>query len=121
MEVTTEVSTPAAASVEMELKEEEVEEMLAAWGGSATSPAHLGARMRVRVRYDDHLPDLYLWDKETSRNLLMGEVLPNIHGYIIFKNWHLCGLCWDKCERENLHLPNSRDVVATITGLLKTS
>ena len=37
------------------------------------------------------------------------------------KNWHLCKLCWEDCKRKELHVPNSPDMSATLTGLLKTA
>ena len=73
------------------------------------------------MRYDAHLPALYLQGGENSQTLLTWVVLPTIHCNVIFKNWPLCGLCCEGCDRKNLHVPNPPGVVATITGMLKTS
>ena len=66
-------------------------------GGSATAKKRksstTGVDMRVRVRYDAHLPALSLWDRENSCSILEGTVLPTLHGAVLCKNWHLCGSC----------------------------
>ena len=74
----------------------------------------------VQARYDAHLPALYLWDAENLRTILARTVLPTVQGHVLCKNWHLCGLYWEDCKRKNSHVPTYPDVVATLTGLLKT-
>ena len=56
-----------------------------------------GGSTRVRVRYDAHLPSLSLRDGEKTRSILMGAVLPTLHGHVLCKNWHMCGVCWEDC------------------------
>ena len=63
--------------------------MVAASGGST----------RVRVRYDAHLPSLSLRDGEQTRLILTGAVLPTLRGHVLCKNWHMCVVCWEDCER----------------------
>ena len=46
------------------------------WGGGA----------RVQVRYDAHLPVLYLRDGENLRTLLAGTVLPTLNGQVFCEN-----------------------------------
>ena len=69
------------------------------------------------MRYDAHLSALSFRYKENSRNPMTGVVLPTLHGRVLCKNWHLCGLCWEECERKQLHF--SLEVAATITRLIK--
>ena len=57
-------------------------ENLYPWGGGGA---------RVRVRYNSHLPALYLSDRESTRSILVVTILPTLHGAVIFKYWHLCG------------------------------
>ena len=71
------------------------------------------------MSYDAHLPALSLWDGENSYIILAGKVLSTVQGYILCKNWHLCGLCWDDCERKNSHVPTSSDVESTLTRMVK--
>ena len=85
--------------------------MVAASGGST----------RVRVRYDAHLPSLSLWDGEKTRSILSGAVLPTLNGHVLCKNWHMCGVCWEECERKNLHVPTPPEAANTIAGLLKVA
>ena len=73
----------------------------------------------MRARYDTYLPALYLWDGENLRILLTGKVLPTLHGHFICNNWHLCGVCWEDCERKNSHVPTPSEVVTAIAGLIK--
>ena len=61
--------------------------MVAASGGST----------RVRVRYDAHLPSLSLRDGDQTWSILTGAVLPTLHGHVLCKNWHMCGVCWEDC------------------------
>ena len=49
----------------------------------------------MRVCYDSHLPALSLQDGESTRSILVGTVLPTLHGAVLCKNWHLCGSCWE--------------------------
>ena len=62
-----------------------------------------GARMRVR--YDVHLPALSLLDRENSRLILVVTVLLTLRGALLCKNWHLCGVYWEGCDRKILHVP----------------
>ena len=39
-----------------------------------------------------HLAALSLRYGENSRTLLAGKVLCTLHGYVLCKNWHLCGV-----------------------------
>ena len=59
---------------------------------------------RLWVRYDVHLTSLSLWYGENLRTLLAWTVIHTLQGRVICKNWHLCGLCWEDCERKNLHV-----------------
>ena len=58
----------------------------------------------MQVRYDAHLPDLSLWDGENSRSILAGTVLPTLHSDVIFKNWNLCGVCWEDYKQKFSHV-----------------
>ena len=51
-----------------------------------------GVGARVRVLYDAHLPALYIRYGEKFWNLLVGKVLPTLHGHVLCKNFHLCGV-----------------------------
>ena len=51
-----------------------------------------GEPAQVQVHYDAHLLSLYLRDGENLRYILAGAVLTTLHGHILFKNWHLCGV-----------------------------
>ena len=73
------------------------------------------------VRYDADLPSLSLWDGENLRSILAGVVLPALHGHVLYKNWHLCRVCWEDCERKNSHVPTPHEVATTITNLLKVT
>ena len=92
-------------------------------GNKKPSPkvAATGGPARVRVRYNAHLPSLSLRGGENSRYILAGAVLPTLHGHVLCKNWHLCGVCWEDCKRKNSHPPNPPEVATTISGLLKVA
>ena len=75
----------------------------------------------MRVRYDAHLPSLSLRDGEQTRSILTGEVLPTLRGHVLCKNWHLCGVCWEDCERKNSHVPTPPEAATTIAKLLKVA
>ena len=66
--------------------------------GGATSEKRKASTMRgdarVRMRYDAHLPTLSLRDRENSRSILVGTVLPTLQGAVLCNNCHLCGYCW---------------------------
>ena len=55
----------------------------------------MGGLAQVRVRYESHLPSLFLWDGENSWSILAGAVLLNMHSHVLCNNWRLCGVCWD--------------------------
>ena len=75
----------------------------------------------MRVRYDSHLPALSLWDGESTCSILVGTVLPTLHGAVLCKNWHLCGSCWEDCERNCSYVPTPAEVATTVAGLLKAA
>ena len=75
----------------------------------------------MRVRYDGHLPYLSLRDGEQTWSILTVSGLPTLHGHVICKNWHMCWVCWEDCERKNLHVPTPPEVANTISGLLKVA
>ena len=54
----------------------------------------LGGGMRMWAHYNVHLLVMSLQDGENSWTFLVGTVLPTLHNHDIFKNWHLCGMCW---------------------------
>ena len=54
-----------------------------------------GGGARVRVRYDLHLPAFSLRDRESTRSILVGMVLPTLHGAVLCKNCQLCRSCWE--------------------------
>ena len=78
-------------------------------GGGATATKRRSSKMggdaRMWVRYDMHLPALYLWDGYNTRSILAATVLPTLHGAVLCKNWHLCGFCWEECKRKRSHVP----------------
>ena len=83
---------------------------------------YVGSGARVRARYNAHLPTLSLPDGDYLRILLVGPVLPALHGHVIYKNWHLCGVCWNYCERKYLQVPTpSLGLATTIVSLLKVT
>ena len=73
----------------------------------------------MRSRYVVHLPSLPLRDGDNLRSILVGAVLPTLHGHILCKTWYLCGMCWEDCERENSLFPTHQEAETTIAGLLK--
>ena len=85
--------------------------MMAAKGGSA----------QVRVRYVAHLTSLSLQNGENSQSILTGAVLPTLHGHVLCKNWHMCGVCWEDCERKNSHVPTPPEAATTIAELLNVT
>ena len=54
------------------------------------------------MRYEVHLPSLYLCDGENSQYILEWAVLPTLHNHVLSKNWHLCEVCWEDCKHKNL-------------------
>ena len=80
-------------------------------GGSRTNKtlpkvAATGGSAQVKALYDAHLPSLSLQYGDNFRSILAGSVLPTLHIYVMCKNWHLCVVCWEDCERKNFHTPN---------------
>ena len=75
----------------------------------------------VRLRYDGHLPALSLQDRENSRLILAGKVLLTLHSAVFCKNWHLCGVYWEGCERKRSHVPTPPEVATTVSGLPKAT
>ena len=75
----------------------------------------------MRVRYDVHLPSLSLRYGENSRSILTGAVLLTLHGHVLCKNWHMCRVCWEDCERKNSHVPTLPEAAKTISELLKVA
>ena len=73
----------------------------------------------MRVHYEAHLTSLSLWDGENLRSILAGAVLPTLHSHVLCKNWNLCGVCWEECERKNSHVLIPPEVANTIARLLK--
>ena len=94
-------------------------------GGGSNKPfpmvAATGGSTQVRARYDAHLPSLSLREGEQTRLILTGAVLPTLHGHVLCKNWHMCGVCWEDCERKNSHVPTPPEAANTIAGLLKVA
>ena len=52
------------------------------------------------VRYDMNLPALNVQDRGNPRSILERTALPTLHGAVLCKNCHLCGSCWEDCERK---------------------
>ena len=77
--------------------------------------------MRVWVRYNAHLSALFLRNRENLCLILAGMNLPTLHGAVLCNNWHLCGACWEDCERKRSHILTPQEVATTIAGLLKAS
>ena len=71
------------------------------------------------VKYNAHLPTLSPQKEENSRTILAGTVLYTLHGHIICKNSHLCGVFWEDCERKNSHVPTPPEVATDTAGLPK--
>ena len=81
----------------------------------------MGGSAKVKMRHDAHLPSLYLQDMESLRSIITGAVLPTLHGHVLFKNWNLCGVCWEDCNHKNSHVPTPPEAVNTIAELLKVA
>ena len=60
-----------------------------------------GGPTQVQVRYEVHLPSLYLCDGDKLRSILVGTVLPTLNSHVLCKNRHLCRVCWEECKRKN--------------------
>ena len=52
------------------------------------------------MRYNVHLPVLYLQYGRNLCTLMLGSVLPIVQGHVLCNNWLLCGMCWEDCERK---------------------
>ena len=65
-----------------------------------------GVPAQVWVRYEAHLPSLYLQDGENLQSILAGEVLPTLHSHVIFQNWHFCGCAGRRFVRLKLAPPH---------------
>ena len=97
-------------------------------GGGATfkewKASTTGGDTTVGVRYDAHLPALSLRDGENSHSILVGMVPLDLHGAVLCKKWHLCGVCWEYCKRNARTSlppppPHTPEVATTIAGMLK--
>ena len=51
----------------------------------------------------------------------MGAVLLTLRIHILFKNWHMCGVCWEDFERKNSHVTTTPEAATTIDGILKVA
>ena len=71
------------------------------------------------MRYDAHIPSISLSDGEQTRSILTGVVLPTLRSHVLCKNWNMCGVCWEECERKNLQVPTPPEAANTIAKLLK--
>ena len=80
-----------------------------------------GGYAMVWMRYDTHLPALYLWGGENSRSILADTVLPTLHGAVLCKKWHLYRSYWEDCEKKRSRVPTPTEVATTVDGLLKAS
>ena len=73
-------------------------------GGGATAkkrkPSTRREVTRVKVCYGSYLPALSLWDGDITRSILVGAVLLTLHSAVICNNCHLCGSCWEDCDRK---------------------
>ena len=87
--------------------------------GSVTGTIGPGGGARFQVRYNMHLPVLYLWDEGKSCTLLEKVVFPTFQGYFICNNWHMCRLLWEDWELKILHVPTSLYAAETMYSLLK--
>ena len=61
-------------------------------GGMVDTLEKVGASrrsLRVQVHYNTHLSYMYLQDRDNSRTLLAGMVLPILQGHVLYNNWHL--------------------------------
>ena len=82
-------------------------EVAAAATASALNSKKVGASgggVRVRARYDTHLPALTLRYGENSQTLLVWMDLPTLHGHVLCNIFHLCGVCWENCKRKKSHV-----------------
>ena len=79
----------------------------------------LGGGVRVWDQYNVHLLIISLHYGENSWSFLAGTVLTTLHGHAIFKNCHLCGVCWEDCECRKSHVPTPPGVAITISRLIK--
>ena len=61
----------------------------------------------MRVSYDAHLPTLSLWYGENLCSILAEMVLLTLHRAVLFKNWYLCGSCWEDYTQKRSHIPTS--------------
>ena len=75
--------------------------------------------MKVRVRYDAHLPALSLQYGENWRYILAGKVFQTLHGSVLCKNWHLCRVHWEDCKLKIPYTPTPPEVATTVAGLIK--
>ena len=76
----------------------------------------------MRVQYNAQLPFLNLWEGENSWTILSGTVLSTLHGHVICKKWHMCGMCWEDYKPKNLHVPPPPpELLIDIAGLVKTA
>ena len=78
-----------------------------------------GGPVRVRERYEAHLPSLSLRDGEDLNSILSRAVLPILHSHVLCKNWYLCGVCWENRKRKKSHIPTPPEMAITIAGILK--
>ena len=91
------------------------------WGEAETRTAHPGGGARLRVQYDTHLPALSLQYRDKFRTLLVGVVLRTFHGHF-FVRTSISMICVGiNASVKNSHVPTNPDVVATITGMMKTA
>ena len=90
------------------------------WIGDRAGTGGPECSARMWVYYKSQLTALSLRDKENICTIMAGSVLPVFQGHVICKNWNLCELFWGYFKHKNLHVPNSLDVAAILTRLLKT-
>ena len=94
-------------------------------GGGATATKRKSSStrgdVRVQVRYNSHLPALSLQYRGSTCLILVGTVLPTLHSAVLCKNCHLCGSCWEDCQRKRSHVPTPPELATTVAGLLKAA
>ena len=73
------------------------------------------------VRSEAHLPALSLKDGGNLCSILAGTVLLALHGAVLCKNWHLCWVFWEDCERKRWHVSTLPGVATTVAGLIKAA
>ena len=56
----------------------------------------------------------------TRNPFLRGKSSPPCAAFFL-KNWHMCGVCWEDCDRKNSHLPTPPEAANTIDELLKVA